>query len=152
MIQIILDSNIYDLLEQDTASLKLLRGLIEQQATAVLMPRQIAEELHKRSAGFPDLFPVEIIGHAVARADIMRAGDYLGSGKIYDAHRGTSNSEADAFIVDVAAMVADWFVSEDRRSLRRFPNGVRCTPMRYNDFCEKLRNLGNTSDTHSNLP
>ncbi|WP_186096726.1 hypothetical protein [Burkholderia gladioli] len=141
MIHIILDSNIYDRLEQDAESIELLLNLIELQAVAILMPRQVAEELRQRKAGFPDQFPVEIIGHAVARADIMRAGDYLGSGEVYDAHRGTSNSEADAFIVDVAAMVADWFVSEDRRSLRRFPLGSRCIPMRYDDFCGKLREL-----------
>ncbi|NIF69593.1 hypothetical protein F3J16_05205 [Burkholderia sp. Ap-962] len=142
MIHIILDSNIYDRIEQDADSIDLLLNLIEQQAVAILMPRQVAEELHQREAGFPDQFPVEIIGHAVARANIMRAGDYLGSGEVYDAHRGTSNSEADAFIVDIAAMVADWFVSEDRRSLRRFPTGKRCIPMRYDDFCGKLQKLG----------
>ncbi|MBR7996108.1 hypothetical protein KDX08_27030 [Burkholderia cenocepacia] len=141
MIQIVLDTNIYDRLEQDAESVELLLNLIEQQAVAILMPRQVAEELHQREAGFPNQFPVEIIGHAVARAGIMRAGDYLGSGEVYDAHRGTSNSEADAFIVDVAALVGDWFVSEDRRSLRRFPTGMRCIPMRYEDLCEKLREL-----------
>ncbi|EDT04240.1 hypothetical protein SB394_30620 [Burkholderia sp. BCCIQ04A] len=146
MIQIILDTNIYDCIEQDAESAELLLNLIEQQAVAILMPRQVAEELHRREAGFPDQFPVEIIGHAVARVGIMRAGDHLGSGEIYDAHRGTSNSEADAFIVDVAAMVADWFISEDRRSLRRFPAGTRCIPMRYGDFCEKLRSLVEEDD------
>lgn len=146
MIQIILDTNIYDRLEQDAESVELLLNLIAQQAVAILMPRQVAEELHQREAGFPSQLPVEIIGHAVARAGIMRAGDYLGSGEVYDAHRGTSNSEADALIVDVAAPAADWFISEDRRSLRRFPTGKRCTPMRYGDFCEKLRELVEEDD------
>ena len=49
---------------------------------------------------FPDLFPVGIVDHGIARADIMRAGDYLGSGEIYDAHRGTSNSEAGTAHID----------------------------------------------------
>ncbi|HDR9095096.1 hypothetical protein QZM46_29985 [Burkholderia vietnamiensis] len=146
MIQIILDSNIYDRLEQDAESVELLRNLIAQQAVEVLMPRQVAEELYKRQAGLPDLFPVKAIGHAVARPGVMCAGDYLGSGEVYDAHRGTSNSEADAFIVDVATTAADWFISEDRRSLRRFPTGKRCIPMRYGDFCEKLRELVEEDD------
>ncbi|UTV54771.1 hypothetical protein [Burkholderia arboris] len=142
MIQIILDSNIYDRLEQDAESVELLLNLIEQQAVAILMPRQVAEELRQREAGFPDQFPVEIIGHAVARAGVMCAGDYLGSGSTFDKHKGASNKHADAFIVDVAAMVADWFVSEDGRCLRHFPGESRCIPMRYDDFCEQLRNLG----------
>ncbi|WP_241026572.1 hypothetical protein [Burkholderia sp. Se-20378] len=103
MIQIILDSNIYDRLEQDAENVELLRNLIAQQAVEVLMPRQVAGELHKRKAGLPDLFPVEDIGHAVARAGVMCAGDYLGSGSTFDKHKGASNKDADAFIVDVAA-------------------------------------------------
>lgn len=142
MIQIILDSNIYDRLEKDLGSVELLRSLMEQQAVAILMPRQVAEELNKRKTGFPDLFPVKDIGHAVARAGVMCAGDYLGPGRTFDEHKGFSNKDADAFIVDVATMAADWFVSDDRRSLRRFPDEVRCISMDYDDFCEKLRNLG----------
>ncbi|MBK1821294.1 hypothetical protein [Burkholderia orbicola] len=141
MIQIILDSNIYDRLEQDAESVELLRDLIEQQVAEVLMPRQVAEELHKRKAGFPNLFPVKDIGHAVARAGVMCAGDYLGSGGTFDEHKGASNKHADAFIVDVAAMVADWFVSEDGRCLRHFPGESRCIPMRYDNLCERLREL-----------
>ncbi|MEY1594104.1 hypothetical protein AB3K92_35450 [Burkholderia sp. Bmkn7] len=146
MIQIILDSNIYDRLEQDAENVELLRNLIAQQAVEVLMPRQVAEELHKRKADLPDLFPVKDIGHAVARAGVMCAGDYLGSGKTFDEHKGASNKDADAFIVDVAAMVADWFVSEDRRSLQRFPDDCRCIHMTYEDFCEKLRELVEEDD------
>lgn len=141
MIQVILDSNIYDRLEQDAENVELLRNLIAQQAVEVLMPRQVAKELHKRKAGLPDLFPVKDIGHAVARAGVMCAGDYLGSGSTFDKHKGASNKEADAFIVDVAATVADWFVSEDGRCLRHFPGESRCIPMRYGDFCEKLRDF-----------
>ncbi|KVH02779.1 tRNA modification GTPase TrmE [Burkholderia anthina] len=141
MIQIILDSNIYDRLERDAESTELLRGLIAQQAVEVQMPRQVAEELHKRKTGFPDLFPIKDIGHAVARAGVMCAGDYLGSGKTFDEHKGASNKDADAFIVDVAAMVADWFVSEDGRCLRHFPGESRCIPMRYDNFRERLREL-----------
>lgn len=142
MIQIILDTNIYDRLEQDAESVELLQNLIRQDAAKVLMPRQVVTELRARLAGLPELFPIEFIGHAVARAGVMCAGDYLGSGKDFDKHKGTSNKEADAFIVDVAAMVADWFVSEDGRCLRHFPGGSRCIPMRYDDFCDQLRNLG----------
>ncbi|WP_010093040.1 hypothetical protein [Burkholderia ubonensis] len=141
MIKIILDSNIYDLLEQDAESVELLQNLIRQEAVKILMPRQVVTELRARPAGLPELFPIEFIGHAVARAGVMCAGDYLGSGMDFDKHKGASNKKADAFIVDVAAMVADWFASEDGRSLRRFPGESRCIPMCYGDFCEKLRNL-----------
>jgi hypothetical protein len=141
MIRIVLDSNIYDRLEADPVTVDLALTLVLGEAVTVLMPRQIAEELRKRPNGLPKLFPVEHVGHAVAWAGVMRAGDFLGPGDVFVAHKGYSNKDADAFIVDVAAMVADWFVSEDRRSLSRFPKIARCIPMRYEAFTERLRTL-----------
>lgn len=138
MLKIILDSNIYDRLESDLPTVKLVQSQIEAGALIVLMPRQVATELRDRDSGFPRLFPIKIIGHAVARAGVMCAGDFLGSGEIFDAHRGESSKDADAFIVDVAAQVADWFVSEDRRSLNRFPKNAMCKPLRYDEFVRKL--------------
>jgi hypothetical protein len=140
-IRTILDSNVYDLLEEDKPMIDLMLTLIRKKAMTVLMPRQVAEELNNRPRGLPDLFPTTLIGHAVARADIMRAGDMLGSGDVYEAHKGNSNKDADAFIVDVAAVAADWFVTEDRRSLHRFPKIARCISMDYSAFTEKLRTL-----------
>ena len=141
MIAIVLDTNIYDRLEVDAATVNQIDQLITSNLITVLVPRQVAEELRQRPTGIPALFPMSYVGHAVARAGIMCAGDYLGSGKVFDGHRGNSQKTADAFIADVASMIADWFVSEDNRCLRRFPANTRCTPMRYQQFQERLAAL-----------
>jgi hypothetical protein len=144
MIKVVFDSNIYDLLEKDPDTTALVRRATQDGRISILMPRQVAEELSRRPTGLPDLFPVVLIGHAVARAGVMRAGDYLGAAEVFDKHKGTSTKDADAFIVDVAAMAADWFVSEDLRSITRFPKIGRCLAHRYAEFSEMLRamNLG----------
>ena len=141
MITIVLDTNIYDRLEADPATAEQINQLITGDVISVLVPRQVAEELRQRPAGLPNLFRVTYVGHAVARAGIMRAGDFLGPGEVFDDHRGDSQKTADAFIADVASMIANWFVSEDIRCIRRFPTNTRCTPMRYQEFQERLTEL-----------
>ncbi|MFP3703392.1 hypothetical protein SB783_05265 [Paraburkholderia sp. SIMBA_009] len=143
MRKIVFDSNIYDLLEEDQETTSLVRRTILAGSISVLMPRQVAQELRRRPNGLPDLFPVVHTGHAVARAGLMRAGDFLGRGKVFDKHKGNSTKDADAFIVDVAAMAADWFVSEDRRCIARFPKALRCVPLSYADFSAMLRTQTN---------
>ncbi|MEX3982141.1 hypothetical protein AB4Y45_24545 [Paraburkholderia sp. EG287A] len=141
MLTIFFDSNIYDRLEGDADTTALVLTRIEEKRVEVLMPRQVAKELHKRPKAFPALFPVTRIGHAVARAGIMCAGDIIGTGEVFDEHKGDSKQAADAFIVDVAVIIANWCVSEDLRSRRRFPQGDDCIPLSYAEFCERLRNL-----------
>jgi hypothetical protein len=138
MIPIVLDTNVYDRLEADPGTVEQINQLITRNVIGILVPRQVAEELRQRAAGIPKRFPMTYVGHAVARAGIMCVGDHLGSGEVFDHHRGNSQKGADAFIADVAAMVADWFVSEDIRCIRRFPANTRCTPMRYQQFHESL--------------
>ena len=48
MIQIILDTNIYDRLERDAESVELLRNLIAQQAVEVLMPSRASSAWSSR--------------------------------------------------------------------------------------------------------
>jgi hypothetical protein len=141
MIVIVLDTNIYDRLEADPGTVEQINQLITGNVIGISVPRQVAGELRQRPTGIPALFPMTYVGHAVARAGIMSAGDYLGSGKVFEEHRGDSQQAADAFIADVAAMIADWFVSEDIRCIRRFPANTRCTPMRYQQFQERIAAL-----------
>lgn len=138
MIAIIFDTNIYDRLERDDEIVAMVNALIACGAVEILKPRQVAEELFERPNPLPDLFPTRVIGHSVGRAGIMRAGDFLGDGAAYDEHKGKSRKDADAFIVDVASWVADWFVTEDNRCFVRFPTGTRCTPLRFQAFCERV--------------
>ncbi|PMS15894.1 hypothetical protein C0Z18_25820 [Trinickia dabaoshanensis] len=141
MITIVLDTNVYDKLEADPFTVEQINQLIADDFIGIVVPRQVAEELRQRPTGIPKLFPMMYVGHAVARAGIMRPGDYLGSGEVFDDHRGASQKAGDAFIADVASMIADWFVSEDIRCIRRFPANTRCTPMRYQQFSERLTTL-----------
>ncbi|MBK3823581.1 hypothetical protein [Paraburkholderia aspalathi] len=138
MIAIILDTNIYDRLERDDETVAMVNALIACGAVEILKPRQVADELSKRPNPLPDLFPTRVIGHSVGRAGIICAGDFLGNGAVYDEHKGKSRKDADAFIVDVCSWVADWFVTEDNRCFARFPTGTRCTPLRFQAFCERL--------------
>jgi hypothetical protein len=138
MIAIILDTNIYDRLERDDEIVAIVNALIACRTVEILKPRQVAEELFVRPDPLPDLFPTRVIGHSVGRAGIMRTGDFLGDGAAYDEHKGKSQQDADAFIVDIASWVADWFVTEDNRCFARFPSGTRCTPLRFQAFCERL--------------
>lgn len=141
MITIVLDTNVYDRLEADPGTVEQINQLITGDVIGISVPRQVAGELRQRPTVLPKLFPMTYVGHAVARAGIMCAGDYLGSGEVFDEHRGDSQKIADAFIADVASMIADWFVSEDTRCIRRFPANTRCTPMRYQQFQERLAAL-----------
>ncbi|CAE6799965.1 hypothetical protein R69619_05149 [Paraburkholderia nemoris] len=141
MITIVLDTNIYDKLDADQAMVEQINQPIADKVIDKLMPRHVAEELRQRPAGIPELFTMTYTDHAVARAGITCAGDYLGSGEVFDDHRGDSQKAADAYIADVASMIADWFVSEDIRCIRRFPANMRCTPMRYQQFHERLTAL-----------
>lgn len=138
MITIIFDTNIYDQLAKDNETVAIINTLIQSGVIEVLKPRQVAEELSERPDPLPDLMPTRAIGHSVGRAGIMRAGDFLGNGAVYDAHKGTSKKSDDASIVDVASWIADWFVTEDNRCFSRFPSGVRCVPYRFQRFCEQL--------------
>ncbi|WP_406867161.1 hypothetical protein [Paraburkholderia fungorum] len=145
MIHIVLDTNIHIRLEKELASRAKLADLITAGSITVLMPRIVAEELRLKTGALPDLIPVQHVGQAVARMGMMRCGDSLGAGAMYDAHLGNGGDKhrADALIADVASY-ANWFVSDDRRCLNAFRRNITitaCTCLTYNDFCEELAKL-----------
>ncbi|WP_186264951.1 hypothetical protein [Burkholderia gladioli] len=119
--------------------------LIEANKITILMPRAVSDELRPKTGTLPNLFPVQYLGHSVARVDMMRCGDSLGSGAMYDAHLGNGSAKhrADALIADVASY-ANWFVSEDVRCMNAFRRNsaiTACTPYNYEEFCRSLSEL-----------
>jgi len=141
MIAVVLDSNIYDKLEQDAETADRLRHAIKEGYVEVIMPREVAQELHKRPAGLPTILPVRHVGNTVGRVGLMRAGDSLGRGDVFYLHKGESNKMGDAFVADASSWHADWFVSEDKRSRSRFTQIVdpsRCLALDYSAFVARL--------------
>ncbi len=68
---------------------------------------------------------------------------------MYDAHLGDSQKTEDALIADAASWHADWFVSADKRCIKRFEDSTaqtRCMPMRYEVFVEKLAVVAREDD------
>lgn len=149
-LQVLLDTNAYDLIEGAPGVLKMVKSAIENGTIEVLMPRTVAMELHQRPQGYPQSIPVTHIGHHVARAGLMCAGDSLGAGKAFDTHLGEGSAKhiPDALIADTAAIVANWFVSNDKRSRNRLlrvyeENEIfnKCRGMDFREFADELRRL-----------
>ena len=119
--KIVLDTNIYDQLDNDPDCLSDLIHLIEHQDWIVLAPATLVDELKESPfGGIPDWLTVNeeldsvfILGHTK-----LGAGR-LGEGSTYSQHKGESKQIKDAVIVDFAVKEADAFVSEDKRALKR---------------------------------
>lgn len=143
MIVVIIDSNIYNCLSTDTHMITAIREKIKTGKIKILVTRTIAEELWKSPfKGIPKFFPIEFCGNTVARCGIMRCGDTIGSGKIFDAHRGKSKKINDALIADVADSRAQWLISEDRRLRTRMRQiSKRCRVLDYISFKGELLTL-----------
>lgn len=138
--KIIFDTNIYDLLANDTITCALVREMVESERLTVVVTRTIAEELWESPFhGIPSVFKTEYEGNTVSCCGIMCAGDRLGPGEAFDAHLGNSIKQNDALIADAASWYADWIVSEDQRLLKRFCHlNTCCIPMSYDEFKRRL--------------
>ena len=140
---IILDGNIYDLLDNDDATKKLIHRMIESKKIEVAVPRIVLEEL-KRSPfnGVPDFFPIKNISDGVAVVGLAVAGAVIvGDGKTYSSHLGTSKKSKDAVLAETASNYSDVFVSEDNRCRKRLNNiqsKVKC--FNYEELCTWLQN------------
>ena len=121
MNKIVLDTNIYDKLANDTNSVMLLREHIHNGEIEVLVSPVIHDELKESPfKGLPTMFSVKLITEAVAVAGIAKAGlARCSTGGVFTQHCGESTKHADAVIAHTADSDADIFVSEDRRSLKR---------------------------------
>jgi len=149
-LKVLLDTNAYDLIEGVPGVLAMVERAIENGTIEVLMPRTVAMELHQRPQWYPGSFQVTHTGHHVARAGLMCAGDALGSGSAFDTHlgEGTSKHIPDALIADTATWIADWFVSNDKRSRNRLRNiyaesdiSNKCREMDFREFVDRLEML-----------
>ena len=119
MIRVLLDTNIYDRLSQDTACQNTLQKLTQSGHLEILVSPTIHAELCASPfKGVPRFFPVCYIGESVLVAG-GQVGDRCGKGKVLHEHLGVSRKTKDAFIADVAAMDADYLVTEDNRLRKR---------------------------------
>jgi hypothetical protein len=84
----------------------------------------------------PEFFPVQLEPEAVFVLGHAALGmARLGSGEVFEAHRGESNKTRDAIIAESADKLADVFVSEDGRCRKRLARiATRCRPMNFNEF------------------
>jgi predicted nucleic acid-binding protein len=140
---VLLDGNIYNSLAGDATTCEHITKLIEEGRLKVIATRTVSEELSGHPFyGIPKFFPVEYTSNTVGAVGIMCAGDSLGNGAVFYAHRGQSGKNSDALIADAASCKADWLVTEDRRlgkRLNEIPN--RCKSLLYAEFLSELRLL-----------
>lgn len=141
MIVVLLDTNIYDMLEKHPDASEQVRNLVMLGVMKVLVSRTVAEELHASPfKGIPDFFPCEYVGNTVGRVGIMCAGDSIGNGNVFYRHQGNSTKRNDALIADAASWYADWLVSEDTRMRKRAnEQQLRCKAIDFLEFAELLR-------------
>ncbi len=133
---ILLDCNIYDLLESDGSTVVNINKLIRAGSLKVLVTRTVAEELGKSPfQGVPKFFPTEFKGNTVGRLGLMTCSDSIGEGAVFDAHLGTSKHVNDALIADAASWMAQFLISEDIRLRSRISKVTsRCKAMSYAEF------------------
>lgn len=137
MKKVLLDSNIYNRLQRDPPTIETLRTACDAGDVQVIVtPKIVAELSDGPFGGVPDWFHTELIAESVMVVDHSFIGwCYLGSGEVYERHRGNSNKVPDAIIADTADSSADILVSEDRRCrerLRQISN--RCKVFTYREF------------------
>lgn len=140
--KVVLDTNIYDKLAIDEESCQVVVDAIKAGFLKIIVTRTVAEELYKSPfKGIPDFFDTVYEPNTVAIAGIMESGDRLGSGDIYYEHKGESKKENDAFIVDAAAVYADYVVSEDIRLRKRVEcMNINCQAKSYLQFIQIIQN------------
>lgn len=145
MIKVILDCNIYDKLSADENMRALLASLVISREIAVIATPLVIVELQVSPfAGIPSWFPVIVEPESVFVLGFAKLGAArLGSGEVFNKHRGSSSKTKDAIIADSAASIADLFVSEDKRCRKRLEEiNTKCRALTYGEFCDLVSNLG----------
>lgn len=140
---IILDGNIYNLIDNDGATKKLIHRMIESEKIEVAVPRIVLEELKSSPfKGVPDFFPIKNISDGVAVAGLAIADAVIvGDGNTYSSHLGTSKKSKDAVLAETANNYSDIFVSEDIRCRKRLNNiQSKVKFFNYEEFCAWLQN------------
>jgi hypothetical protein len=139
--RVFLDTNVYDRLRDDLATrTRLATAISRGQVRVVATPVMADEMLVGPFGGFPDYFPVQVEPEAVFVLGHARLGmARLGLGKVFNAHKGSSQNTKDAIVAESADKLADILVSEDRRCRNRLAQlSHSCTAMDFHAFCDWL--------------
>ncbi len=143
-ITVLLDGNIYNRLENDSATCARIRTLTSQgQLEIVATPIVVAELRNSPFADIPDWFPVKLKREGITISGLARSGMAQSStGEVYRQHIGDSRSHGrDAIIAQSAHSMGAVFVSDDdrcRKRLKRISQGNR--GMTYDEFRDWIAN------------
>ncbi len=147
MINITLDSNIYDLIDVSKDTKKTIRLLIDTGVICIHAPEHVIHELENSPFnGLPDWFVIEEVRDSVFVAGITPYGNgTLGGGRVFDEHLGDSKKYDDAIIADTAHSSSDILVTNDGRFNHRFAKASKsCKVLNFSEFevlLEKLINV-----------
>lgn len=144
MKKIILDSNIFDLVDTNDGVKSHISELIGAKKIKIITPANVVRELtNSPFNGVPNWFPTEQIPDSVFVLNHTRLGDgRLGSGEVFNEHRGESNKISDAVIADTVATDADIFVSNDNRARRCLGRiASSCEVYDFEEFCNYLNEI-----------
>ncbi len=102
MVRVLLDSNIYNILEVEEFTRNRIAELISNGNIEVVALPVIVDELRESAFGdVPNFFPITRITKTVFVVGIAVVGlARVGKGKIFDAHRGDSKKTKDAIVSD----------------------------------------------------
>lgn len=144
MKKIVLDSNIFDLIDTNDGVKTQISNLVSVGKIKILVSANVARELADSPyKGIPNWFPTERIADSVFVLNHTPLGEgRLGSGEVFHQHRGESNKIDDAVIADTAALDADVFVSNDKRARNRLGNiPSSCEAYDFTEFCDYLNEI-----------
>ena len=119
---LVLDTNIWDLLEVDDFARSRIDELTRAGKLEVLVPAVVRRELLlSRFEGVPQWFSTRVVADSVFILGETPLGEgALGDGVTYAEHLGASEKRADAIIVDTTDTLGATFVSADNRARERY--------------------------------
>lgn len=146
--RVLLDCNIFDLLNEDTKTRDRISSLVSCGALQLLLTRELWRQLIPRFGGAPEWFPEMIfVGAVMVYGHHRKWGDggCYGDSDVYAPHKGQSLKEGnvgDAILADAAHKNDAAFVTEDKRAYRKFNDLGSAKPAyTYEEFKELLEQL-----------
>lgn len=138
LIDVLLDTNLYDRLRDDVDTREAIASLIaSRQIRVIAIPTIVDELCASPFNGLPSWFPIDVLSDSVAVLGHWHVGGAsLGVGDTFIAHLGRSKTHvADAIVADSADVYAAIAVSEDVRYRRRLAKfSGHCVIMDYRAF------------------
>lgn len=144
MINITLDSNIYDLVSASAGTKNNIKALVDAKKICICAPEHVVHELKESPFnGLPDWFPIAETKDSVFVAGVTPWGNgTLGGGLVYDKHLGESKKYDDAIIADTANLTSEVLVTNDGRFKHRLAKASNdCKALdfiEFEDFLERL--------------